>query len=144
MVKYTWHILRVALAGWMNRQQQEVIEYLKEENRILREKLGPGRILLNIAQKLRLATAAFKVGRKLLQDCATVFSPDTLLKWHRTLVARKYDGGGTRIEDQESQRGPGAGSADDDRESRLGVWAHPRWNSRDSASKFLGRRFAGS
>jgi hypothetical protein len=43
-----------------------VIEYLKEENRILREMLGPGRILLNVAQKRCLATAAFKVGRKLL------------------------------------------------------------------------------
>jgi hypothetical protein len=76
MINYTWHILLVALAGWMNRQQQEVIEYLKEENRILREKLGPGRIQLSLAQKRRLATAAFKVGRKLLQSCATFFSPD--------------------------------------------------------------------
>ncbi len=84
------------LAGWMNRQQQEVIEYLKEENRILREKLGPGRILLTVAQKRRLGTAAFKVGRKLLQDCATFFSPDTLRRWHRTLVAHKYDGSGKR------------------------------------------------
>jgi hypothetical protein len=59
------HVTR-GLAGWMNRQQQEVIEYLKEENRILRERLGPGRILLNVAQKRRLATAAKKVGLKLL------------------------------------------------------------------------------
>jgi hypothetical protein len=54
--QYTWHFLLVALAGWMNRQQQEMIEYL--ENRILREKLGPGRIQLTVAQKRRLATAA--------------------------------------------------------------------------------------
>jgi hypothetical protein len=47
----------VALAGWMNRQQQEVISYLTEENRILREKLGHRRIILNVAQKRRLATA---------------------------------------------------------------------------------------
>jgi transposase InsO family protein len=96
MVKFAWHILLVAVAGWMNQQQQELIEYLKEENRILREKLGPGRILLNPVQKRRLATAAFRVGRKLLQGCATLFSPDTLLRWHRTLVARKYDGSGKR------------------------------------------------
>ena len=83
MINYTWHILLVALAGWMNRQQQEVIEYLKEENRILREKLGPGRVLLNVAQKRRLASAAFKVGRKLLQDCATLFSPDSGLCLYR-------------------------------------------------------------
>ena len=44
----------VALAGWMNRQQQEVIEYLREENRILREKLGHKRIILNDSQKRRL------------------------------------------------------------------------------------------
>src|ERR1043165_9156579 len=92
MKKYSWHFLLVALAGWMNRQQQEVIEYLKEENRVLREKLGPGRIELTIAQKRRLASAAFRVGRKLLKECATLFSPNTLLKWHRMLVARKYDG----------------------------------------------------
>lgn len=89
MMKHTWHFLLVAIAGWMNRQQQDMIEYLKEENRILREKLGPGRILLDVAQKRRLASAAFKVGRKLLHDCATFFSPDTLLKWHRMLVACK-------------------------------------------------------
>jgi len=96
MVKFTWHFLLVALAGWMNRQQQEVIQYLKEENRVLRGKLGPGRIQLSLAQKRRLATAAFKVGRKLLQDCATFFSPDTLLKWHCMLVACKCNGTGKR------------------------------------------------
>ncbi len=35
-----WHFFTVAIAGWMNRQQQAVIEYLQEENRILREKLN--------------------------------------------------------------------------------------------------------
>jgi len=53
-----------------------------------REKLGPGRI--------ELTAAAFKVGRKILQECATFFSPATLLKWHRMLVACKYDGSGKR------------------------------------------------
>jgi putative transposase len=94
MISYTWHMLLVALAGWMNRQQQEVIEYLKEENRILREKLGPGRLQLTMAQKRRLASAAFKVGRKLLGECATFFSPETLLRWYRQLIAQKYDGSG--------------------------------------------------
>jgi hypothetical protein len=74
MKKYSWHFLLVALAGWMNRQQQDVIEYLKEENRVLREKLGPGRIQLSVAQKRRLASAAFRVGRTLLKECATFFS----------------------------------------------------------------------
>ena len=38
MINYTWHILLVALAGWMNRQQQEMIEYLKEENRTCKKR----------------------------------------------------------------------------------------------------------
>ena len=82
----------VALAGWMNRQQQEVIEYLRMENRILREKLGHKRIILNDSQRRRLATAAKKVGRDLLRQFGTLFSPDTILKWHRMLLARKYNG----------------------------------------------------
>ena len=57
----TWkplHLIAVALAGWMNRQQQEAIEYLRTENRILREKLGHKRLILNDSQKRRLAEAA--------------------------------------------------------------------------------------
>ena len=91
-----WHFIIVAIAGWMNRQQQEVIAYLQEENRILREKLGQKRILLNDAQKRRLATAAMKLGRDLLRQFGTLLSPDTLLRWHRWLVARKYDGAARR------------------------------------------------
>ena len=45
--------LRVMLAGWINRHQQDVIEYLKEENKILREKLGTKRIVLNDGQSFR-------------------------------------------------------------------------------------------
>lgn len=86
----------VALAGWMNRRQQEVIEYLKEENRILREKLGHKRLILNDAQKRRLAHVGMKLGRDLLRQFGTLFSPDTILRWHRQLIARKYDGSGGR------------------------------------------------
>jgi putative transposase len=96
-----WQFIMVALAGWMNRQQQEIIEYLREENRILREKLGHKRIILNDAQKRRLATAAMKVGKDLLRQFGTLFSPATLIKWHRMLIARKYDGSGRR-----GKRGP--------------------------------------
>ena len=37
----------VILAGWVNRQQQEIIEYLRIENQVLKKKLGKKRILLN-------------------------------------------------------------------------------------------------
>jgi transposase InsO family protein len=90
----------------MNRRQQEVIEYLREENRILREKLGRKRLLLNVEQKRRLATKGKAIGRDLLRQFGTLFSPDTILKWHRMLVARKYDGSGRR------RPGPPARKAD--------------------------------
>lgn len=104
VVLMTWkplHFFAVAIAGWMNRQQQEAIEYLKEENRILREKLGHKRLILNESQKRRLAEAAGKLGKDLLRQVGTMFSPETLLKWQRTLVARKYDGS-----DRRGKRGP--------------------------------------
>lgn len=76
-----WTFITVAIAGWMNRQQQQVIEYLRTENQVLREKLGQKRILLNDSQKRRLAAAAIKLGRDLLRQCGTLFSPDTLIRW---------------------------------------------------------------
>ena len=91
-----WQFFMVALAGWMNRQQQDAISYLKVENQILREKLGHKRIILNESQKRRLATAAMKLGKDLLRQCGTLFSPETILRWHRWFVARKYDGSGKR------------------------------------------------
>jgi len=50
----TWkplHLFAMALAGWMNLERQNVIAYLREENRILREKLGHKRIILNESTK---------------------------------------------------------------------------------------------
>jgi putative transposase len=96
-----WRLFLAALAGWMNRQQQEVIQYLREENHILREKLGKKRLVLNDSQRARLATAAMKLGKDLLRRWGTLFSPDTLLRWHRQLIARKYDGS-----DRRGKRGP--------------------------------------
>ena len=96
-----WRLFLVALAGWMNRQQQQVIQYLREENHILREKLGKKRLVLNDSQRARLATAAMKLGKDLLRQCGTLFGPDTILRWHRTLVDRKYDGS-----DRRGKRGP--------------------------------------
>ena len=85
-------MLLVMLAGWINRHQQDMIEYLKEENKVLREKLGTKRLLLNDDQRRRLAVLARKLSRKALEQVCQAFSPDTLIRWHRNLIARKYDG----------------------------------------------------
>ena len=95
-----WMVLVSMLAGWLNRQQQEALEYLKEENKILRNELlkatGKKRIILNDSQRRRLAILAKKLGRKALSDICCVFSPDTILLWHRKLIAKKYDGSKNR------------------------------------------------
>src|SRR5712692_8791494 len=86
-----WQLLHLILAGWVNHQQQQVIDYLRSENQVLKEKLGKRRILLNDDQRRRLAVKAKVLGRKLLGEIGTLFTPDTLLRWHRMLVAQKWD-----------------------------------------------------
>ena len=84
--------LLVALAGWINQQQRDVIDYLREENRVLREQLGPRRVRFTDDQRVRLAAKAKKLGRRALAEISSLVTPDTLLTWHRALIARKYDG----------------------------------------------------
>lgn len=86
----------IALAGWMNHRQLQVIEYLQEENRVLREQLGQRRLRLSDDQRRRLAARAKGLGRKLLREFATIVTPETLLRWHQRLIAQKYDGSGKR------------------------------------------------
>src|SRR3954468_9146785 len=82
----------IAIAGWMNQRQLQAIEYLREENRVLREQLGDRRLRFNDDQRRRLAVRAKGLGRKLLVEVASLVTPDTLLAWHRKLIAQKYDG----------------------------------------------------
>ena len=88
--------LMLIFAGWVNRSQLEVIAYLKEENRVLREQLGNKRLFLTDAQRRRLAAKAKLVGRRGLFEIETLVTPDTLLRWYRTLIAKKYDGSAVR------------------------------------------------
>ncbi len=91
-----WQIILIALAGWMNREQGVVIDYIKEENRVLRELLGKKRLRLNNDQRRRLAAQGKTLGRKLLSTCCSIVTPDTILRWHRKLIAKKYDGSANR------------------------------------------------
>jgi hypothetical protein len=91
--------LLVALARWVNQDQRAVIDYLQEKNRVLRAQLGPRRLQFSDAQRRRLAVRAKALGRRVLRDVATIVTPDTLLAWHRVLIAKKYDGS--------RRRGPG-------------------------------------
>jgi transposase InsO family protein len=86
----------ICIAGWMNQQQQRAIDYLREENRVLREQLGGRRLRFTDDQRRRLAARAKGLGRRALSQIATIVTPGTLLAWHRKLIARKYDGSASR------------------------------------------------
>jgi putative transposase len=86
----------IAVAGWMNQKQQHAIDYLREENRVLREQLGARRLRFTDDQRRRLAAKAKLVGRRVLHEIADLVTPDTLLAWHRKLIAQKYDGSAKR------------------------------------------------
>ena len=94
----TYHVqfLLLVLAGWVNRQQQDVIDYLREENRVLRAGLRGKRLRLSDDDRRRLAVKAQALGREVLAEIASVATPATLLRWYRYLIAAKYDGSKNR------------------------------------------------
>ena len=73
--------LILTAAGWVNRHQEDVIDYLREENRgNLREQLGPCPLRLTDAQRRRLAVRGQKLGRRILTQVAGIVTPDTILR----------------------------------------------------------------
>jgi len=84
---------------WLGRSQQQLIEYQREEIQLLRQKLGGRRLRFSDGDRRRLAVLGRKLGRRALGQVATVATPDTILRWYRELVAKKYDGS--------AKRGPG-------------------------------------
>jgi transposase InsO family protein len=83
----------------MNRHQQDVITYIQEENRILKSKLKGKRIRFTDDERRRLAVKGKVLGRKVLREIGSIVTPETILAWHRKLIAKKYDGS--------ARRGPG-------------------------------------
>jgi transposase InsO family protein len=79
-----------ALTGWLDRREREAVAYLIEENRFLRRQLGTRRLRLTDDDRRLLAARAYRVGGRALRAIATIVTPDTLLRWHRQLVARKW------------------------------------------------------
>jgi putative transposase len=88
--------LLLLFSGWVNRDQQAVSDYLLEENRVLRAAHGPHRLRLTNDQRRRLAVKGKVLGRRRLAAIAGIVTPDTILRWYRTLVAKKYDGSNAR------------------------------------------------
>lgn len=98
VVLQPWQILVAALAGLIGRQQDAVIEYLREENRVLKQQLGRRRLRRTDDQRRRLAVRGKAIGRRALAEVASLVTPDTILRWHRQLIAKKWT---------DSRRSPG-------------------------------------
>ncbi len=83
--------LLMIFAGWVNRQQLILIDYLKAENGMLRERLRGRRLRFTDTERALLARKAQALSRKALRELGTIVTPDTLLRWHRALISRKFD-----------------------------------------------------
>ena len=86
------HFLLLTVGGWVNRRQLAAIEYLRAENRVLREQIGYKRPRFTDAQRRLLAQRAKALGRAGLAAVASIATPGTILRWYRDLIAAKYDG----------------------------------------------------
>jgi helix-turn-helix protein len=84
------------LCGWLRQEQEDVIAFLREENGVLRARLEGRRLRLDDHEHRRLAELGHRLGRRVLADVATIVTPDTILRWHRELVARKWTYSGAR------------------------------------------------
>ena len=78
---YPLQVLLASVAGWMNRRQGEVLEYLIEENRVLKEQLKGRRLRLTDDQRRRLAVKGKALGVEVLRATVGIVTPDTLLRW---------------------------------------------------------------
>jgi putative transposase len=87
---FSLRVLLAALVGWLDQRQQQTLAYLIEENRILRSQRRGRRLRLSDDDRRRLARCGQRLGRRLLSQVATIVTPDTILRWHRQLIARKW------------------------------------------------------
>jgi hypothetical protein len=83
-------LIIATLVGWIEREQRDLIEFLREENRVLKAQLHGRRMRLSDDERRRLAVIGQRLGRRILAHVATVVTPDTILRWHRELIARKW------------------------------------------------------
>ena len=90
-----WKKLLANVTGSVDEELRLRNEYLVTENRILRSHIK-SRFRLKDEERRQLATIGKQLGRKALESIATIVKPDTILRWHANLVARKFDGTGYR------------------------------------------------
>jgi len=90
-----WKRLLAYITGSVDQELVLRNEYLATENRILRSQLQ-GRLRLTDSERVSLAEIGKRLGRKALEEVAQIVRPETILSWHRKLVAQKFDGSKNR------------------------------------------------
>ncbi len=90
-------LLLATFAGWVTRDHAQVIAYLVEENRVLKEQMEGRRLRLTDAQRSLLAAKGKALGRTMLERIATIVTPDTIMRWHKRLIAAKWSYPSTRV-----------------------------------------------
>src|SRR5215471_9082006 len=86
-----WKQLLAYITGSVDEELLRRNEYLVTENRLLRQQI-PGRVRLSDSERKSLAELGKKLGKQALAEVATIVTPETILAWHRKLIARKFDG----------------------------------------------------
>jgi len=86
-----WKIWLAYITGSVDQHILLCNEYLVTENRMLRHQIK-GRVRLSDGERKALAEIGQKLGKKALEEVATIVKPSTILAWHRQLVAQKFDG----------------------------------------------------
>ena len=86
-----WKMLLACVTGSVDEELLLRNKYLVTENRILRKQIE-GRVQLTDAERQSLAEIGKNLSKQALEEIATIVKPDTILAWHRKLVAQKFDG----------------------------------------------------
>jgi putative transposase len=86
-----WQLFLMVLASWVHREQQKIIEFYQAELKAVMDAQGKKRLLLTDETRRLLAVKGKSLGRKALMELTTIVTPDTILRWHRTLVAQQWD-----------------------------------------------------
>ena len=99
MKQKLWLTLIACLAYCIDKELYKAIDYLREQVRVLIEQQEKEnkRILLTNSQRMRVAAKANRLSRKMLERCTELFTVDTIMRWHRKLIAEKYDGSRNRL-----------------------------------------------
>ena len=86
-----WQLFFMILAGWVHREQQQIIEFYQAELEAVMKTQGKKRLLLTDDQRRLLGVKGKSLRRNKLMELTTIVTPDTILRWHRTLVAKKWN-----------------------------------------------------